>query len=104
MTWPLGLDGVSALAAGLLLGIAFGFLLERGGLGDPKRLTGLLYLEDFTMLKAMLTAIAVAAGGIAVLVTAGWLDLDAVSVQPTYLWPQLAGGAIMGIGFAVGGY
>jgi len=48
MSWPLDLEGVGGLAIGLLAGVAFGFILERGGLGDPKKLTGLFYLEDFT--------------------------------------------------------
>ena len=101
---PLALDGSRALLAGLLLGVAFGFLLERGGLGDPAKLTGLFYLRDFTMLKVMFTAIAVAAGGIGALAAAGVLDLEALAIQPTYLWPQIVGGAILGAGFAIGGY
>ncbi|MBI1734707.1 MAG: YeeE/YedE family protein [Candidatus Rokubacteria bacterium] len=104
MTWPLGLDGAGALGAGLLIGIAFGFFLERGGLGEPKKLTGLFYLRDFTMLKVMFTAIAVAAGGVAVLAVAGLLDLEGLAIQPTYLWPQVVGGAILGAGFVIGGY
>jgi hypothetical protein len=101
---PLGLDGAAALAAGLLLGVAFGFFLERGGLGDPRKLTGLFYLRDFTMLKVMFTAIAVAAAGVGALAVVGILDLDALAIQPTYLWPQVVGGAILGAGFAIGGY
>ena len=51
MSWPLGLSGAGALAAALAIGVAFGFVLERAGLGDPKKLLGLFYLEDFTMLN-----------------------------------------------------
>lgn len=104
MTWPIALDGGASLVAGLLMGVAFGFLLERAGLGDPKVLTGLLYLEDFTMLKVMFTAIAVAAAGVGALVAFGAVDLEALAIQPTYLWPQVLGGAILGVGFAIGGY
>lgn len=104
MSWPLGLEGAGALVAGLLLGVAFGFVLERAGLGDPKKLTGLFYLTDFTMMRVMFTAIAVAAVGVGGLAAAGVLDLAALSIQPTFLWPQLAGGAILGAGFALGGY
>jgi hypothetical protein len=104
MSWPLGLEGAAALAAGLALGIAFGFVLERAGLGDPRKLTGLFYLRDFTMLRVMFGAIATAAGGMGVLVAAGAVELDALSIQPTLLWPQLVGGALLGAGFALGGY
>jgi hypothetical protein len=104
MSWPLTLDGGAALGAGLLVGVAFGFVLERAGLGDPKKLVGLFYLEDFTMLKVMFSAIAVASAGIALLAVLGLMDLAALAVQPTYLWPQIVGGLVLGAGFALGGY
>ena len=104
MSWPLDLEGAGGLAIGLLAGVAFGFILERGGLGDPKKLTGLFYLEDLTMLKVMFAAIAVAAAGIGALSLLGVLDLSRIAVQPTYLWPQAVGGLILGVGFALGGY
>jgi uncharacterized protein len=104
MTWPLGLEGISALGTALGIGVAFGFVLERAGLGEPKKLLGLFYLEDFTMLKVMITAMATAAAVLAVLAGAGMLDLSELLVQPSYLWPQLVGGLVLGIGFAVGGY
>ena len=104
MSWPLGLEGGAALGAALALGAAFGFVLECAGLGDPKKLLGLFYLEDFTMLKVMITAMATAAAVLAALVVAGVLDLGDIAVQPTYLWPQLVGGLVLGIGFAIGGY
>lgn len=104
MSWPLALEGAGGLIAGLLGGVAFGFVLERAGLGDPKKLTGLFYLQDFTMLKVMFTAIAVAAAGIGGLAALDVLDLSAIAVQPTYLWPMLVGGLVLGAGFALGGY
>ena len=104
MSWPMNLDGAPALVAGIVLGVAFGFFLERGGLGDPKKLTGLFYLEDFTMLKVMFAAIAVAAAGIGAFSALGILDLSALSVQPTYLWPMIVGGLVLGVGFTLGGY
>jgi hypothetical protein len=104
MNWPLGLDGAAALVAALVIGVVFGFVLERAGLGDPKKLLGLFYLEDFTMLKVMITAMAVGAAALALLAATGALDLTALAVQPTYLWPQLVGGLVLGIGFAIGGY
>ncbi len=85
MSWPMNLDGAGGLLAGLGLGMAFGFFLERAGLGDPKKLTGVFYLRDFTMLQVMFTAIAVAAAGVGALSALGVMDLSAVAVQPTYL-------------------
>jgi hypothetical protein len=62
------------------------------------------YLRDPTMLQVMFTAIAVAAAGIGALSALGVMDFSAVAVQPTYLWPMIAGGLILGAGFALGGY
>ena len=104
MSWPLNFEGSPALLAGLVLGVGFGFFLERAGLGDPKKLLGLFYLEDFTMLKVMFAAIATAAAGIGALSALGLMDLGAVAVQTTYIWPQAVGGLILGAGFALGGY
>jgi len=104
MSWPLLLEGTPALLAGLVLGVGFGFFLERAGLGDPKKLLGLFYLDDFTMLKVMFTAIAVGAAGIGALSAAGVVELESVAIQPTYLWPALVGGLVLGAGFALGGY
>ena len=104
MSWPLNLEGVPALLAGLGVGVAFGFFLERGGIGDPKKLIGLFYLEDFTMLKVMFAAIATAAAGIGALSAVGLVDLGGLAVQTTYIWPQTVGGLILGAGFALGGY
>src|SRR3989442_60579 len=97
------LDAGRLWAQWIVVGMV-GLILERGGLGDPKKLTGLFYLEDLTMLKVMFAAIAVAAAGIGALSLLGVLDLSRIAVQPTYLWPQAVGGLILGVGFALGGY
>ncbi len=88
----------------LLIGIGFGFLLEKAGFSSAKKLVSQFYFEDFTVLKVMFTAIVVAMLGLLYLNWAGWLDLSKVYVTTTYLWPQLVGGLILGIGFAIGGY
>jgi hypothetical protein len=104
MSWPLALQGGAALAAALGIGLAFGFVLERAGLGVPRKLLGLFYLEDFTMLKVMITAMATAAAALGALAAAGVVALPDLAVAPTYLWPQLVGGLVLGVGFAIGGY
>lgn len=104
MSWPIILQGGEGLVAGLGLGVAFGFFLERAGLGDPKKLTGMFYLEDFTVLRVLFTAMAVAAAGLGGLSALGMMDLSMVAIPTTYLWPQLVGGLILGAGFALGGY
>ncbi len=93
------------LALAVLLGIAFGFVLERSGLGRAQKLVGQFYGRDMTVLKVMFTAIATAMLGLVILAGAGILDLDAVQVRyPTYLWPMITGGLALGAGFVMSGY
>ena len=104
LNYYLGFGDYSSLLFAAAIGIAFGFILERAGLADPRKLTAIFYLDDFLVYKVMFTAIIVAASGLWALTAAGLLDMQAVIVVPTYLWPQLVGGFIFGIGFVVGGY
>src|SRR4030042_6039914 len=47
------------IVLGLLFGIMFGFLLQKGGATDYNVITGQLLLTDFTVLKIMLSAVIV---------------------------------------------
>ncbi len=88
----------------LLIGISFGFWLERAGFGHSRKLALQFYFRDMTVLKVMFTAIIVAMAGLLYLSLFGWLDLSKVYVNPTYLGAMVVGGLILGVGFAVGGY
>ncbi len=96
-------DGTSLVIA-VLIGIGFGFFLERAGFGSARKLVSQFYLNDLTVFKVMFTAIVTAMVGVALLSWAGWLDLALVYMVPTYLMPQIVGGLILGVGFVVGGY
>ncbi len=108
MSGPLEVQGLFSepwrLALGFVVGLLFGFFLERAGFGSARRLTGVFYLKDFAVPKVMLSAILVAMMGLLALGQAGLVDLDLLAAMPTYIWPQLAGGLLLGIGFVVGGY
>jgi uncharacterized membrane protein YedE/YeeE len=88
----------------VVLGIFFGLSLERGGLGNPHKLTGVFYLRDFTVPKVMFTAIVVASVGLYLLSDLHLMDLDRVYIIPTFFWPQIVGGALFGVGYIVSGY
>jgi hypothetical protein len=88
----------------LMIGFAFGFILESAGFGDSRRLAAQFYWRDLTVLKVMFTAILVAMVLIFWTTALGWLDYDEVWVNPTYLWPGILGGLIMGAGFIFGGF
>jgi rhodanese-related sulfurtransferase len=106
MTFPLfGHFGPSTgLLLGTLIGIGFGFVLERAGFGRARNLAAQFYLTDLRVLKVMFSAIVTALAGMALLSGAGALDLSRITVPETFLWPQLVGGLLLGAGFIISGH
>jgi len=92
-----------SLMVALIIGIAFGWCLERSGMGSARKLMGQFYLTDLTVFKVMFTAIITAMLGIFWLGWIGVLDIARVYVPETYILPQLLGGIIFGVGFATAG-
>lgn len=93
-----------SLVVALVIGIAFGFFLERAGFGSSRKLVSQFYLDDLSVFKVMFTAIVTAMLGAHGLAAIGVLDLSLVYQTPTNLWPQLVGGIVLGFGFVIGGY
>jgi uncharacterized protein len=104
MSAPLVLSDTGNLGAAVVIGLFFGFFLERGGMGNPHKLTGVFYRTDFAVPKMMFTAILVAATGLCLLSDLKVLDMSRVYIIPTFLWPQLVGGVLFGLGYLVSGY
>lgn len=92
------------LVVAIVLGIGFGAALEQAGFSSSRRLAGVFYGYDFTVLRVFFTAAVTAMSGTLLLGYFGLLDTDAIFVNPTWLLPAIAGGAIMGLGFVLGGY
>src|SRR3990172_4119905 len=88
----------------VLIGIGFGFVLERAGFGRADRLTANFYGRDFRVLRVMFTAIVTAMLGLYVLDLLAILPLSSIGILDTYLLPQIVGGLLLGVGFIVGGY
>ncbi|AHW59771.1 hypothetical protein SAMN05444285_10730 [Draconibacterium orientale] len=88
----------------LLIGVAFGYTLEQAGFSSTKKLVGLFYGYDFTVLRVFFTAGVTAMIGVLLLAHFGLLDIRLIYVNPTFLWSALVGGAIMGAGFIIGGF
>lgn len=87
-----------------LIGFAFGFVLEISGFGNSKILAAQFYFKNLTVLKVMFGAIVTAMVLIFLSSAIGILDYNLLWVNPTYLWPGLLGGLIMGVGFITGGF
>jgi uncharacterized membrane protein YedE/YeeE/rhodanese-related sulfurtransferase len=92
------------LIAALLIGIAFGAILEQAGFSSARKLVGLFYGTDFTVLRVFFTAGIVAMVGLMLFDRFALIDLNLIYINPMYLWSALLGGAIMGLGFVIGGY
>ena len=88
----------------LLIGVAFGFALEMSGFANAPLLAAQFYFKDMTVLKVMFGAIVTAMVLVFLSSAVGLLDFSLVYVNETYLWPGIAGGLIMGVGFILGGY
>ena len=88
----------------ILIGIAFGFILEASGFSSSRKLAGVFYGYDFAVLKVFFTAALVAMIGILYMDYLGYVDMTQLYVHPTYLWGAIIGGAIMGLGFVAGGF
>jgi uncharacterized membrane protein YedE/YeeE len=103
--YKLGAFGDEAsLVVAFLIGIGFGFFLERAGFGSARKLVSQFYLEDLAVFKVMFTAIVTAMLGVTYLSWAGFLDLSLLYLVPTYWVAQVVGGLLLGVGFVVGGY
>jgi uncharacterized membrane protein YedE/YeeE len=92
---------MNPLVSGLLTGIIFGFLLQRGGVLRYEKQLGALRLIDMTIFKFMFSAIVVGAIGLHLLLDLG--VLESLSVRPAALGSQLLGGVLFGIGWALFG-
>ncbi|MFY9153539.1 MAG: DUF6691 family protein [Prolixibacteraceae bacterium] len=88
----------------ILLGIAFGFILEASGFSSSRNITGVFYGYNFVVLRVFFTAIIVAMVGFLYFDYFGWIDLAKIFILPTYLTPMIVGGLIMGVGFIMGGF
>jgi len=97
------LDGDLALLTAPVIGIAFGWFLERSGLGNARKLAGQFFLTDLTVFRVLFTALVTAMLGVFWLARLGLLDITGLHVPETFLVPQALGGAVFGIGFLLAG-
>lgn len=89
------------LLLGLVTGIGFGFLLQKGRVAKYQTILGQLLLKDWTAFKIMLTASVTGAFGVYFLVEQGAANLDIWPFQPAAM---IVGAIFFGIGIAVLGY
>lgn len=89
------------LMAGLGFGAIFGFLLQKGGVAKFDILMGALLLENFVVVKVMLTAVVVGMVGIYLLQRMGLVERQ---LSKTVYGANIVGGLIFGVGFGLLAY
>lgn len=94
-------DSPDRLALGLLTGILFGFLLQKGRVAKYHVILGQFLLRDWTVVRIMATAVVVGALGVYGLVELGWASLH---IRPFLVGGVLLGGICFGVGMVVLGY
>jgi hypothetical protein len=88
--------------APLLIGVAFGWLLQKAGLSRYDRIVNVFRFRDLTVLKFLLSALVTAAIGVQIL-HAFHPGVD-VPVPTTYVVGNVVGGAVFGVGMALSGF
>lgn len=86
----------------LVLGIFFGFSLNKAGLTKYHKIVNVFRLNDMAVLKFMMTALVVSMSGLFVLRGLGLLTFP--PVPATYVVGNLVGGLIFGVGMALAGF
>lgn len=94
-------DSPEKLILGLVTGIVFGFLLQKGRVAKFEVIVGQFLFKDWTVVKMMGTAVVVGTVGVYALVSA---DLATLHIRPALLGGVLLGAVCFGIGMAIFGY
>ena len=85
----------------LVLGVLFGFSLNKAGLTKYNKIVNVFRLTDMAVLKFMMTALVVAMIGLYGMRGLGWITFP--TVPATYIVGNLAGGLLFGVGMALTG-
>jgi uncharacterized membrane protein YedE/YeeE len=86
------------------IGLAFGLIMEGTGFGSSRKIVGLFYGYDFTVVRVFFTATFIAMMGLLYFNYAGLIDLSMIYFPTTYLYSAITGGIIMGLGFILAGF
>lgn len=88
--------------AALIIGLVFGWLLQKAGLGRYSKIVNVFRFTDMAVLKFMMAALVVGMIGIYAFKDLGWVTL--LGTTPTYIAGNLLGGLIFGVGMAAAGF
>jgi uncharacterized membrane protein YedE/YeeE len=90
------------LVTALVLGMFFGFSLNKAGLTKYHKIVNVFRFTDMAVLQFMMTALVVAMIGLFGLRALGVLEFP--NIPGTYIVGNIIGGLVFGIGMALTGY
>jgi len=85
----------------ILIGIVFGFLLQRTQITKYETIVNVLRFKDFTVIKFMMSAIVVGMVGLYIMIEAGMVPNILRYISPVRIAAIAVGGTIFGVGFAL---
>ncbi len=88
----------------LCLGFFFGLVLESGGLANCRKIAGVFYLYDVTVVKVMFSAILTAMLLVYATSALGILDITQIFFPDTFIISYVVAGVLLGVGMVMGGY
>lgn len=94
---------MQTIVLAIVIGGAFGFVLDRVGATNPNLIIGMLRLGNLHLMKTILLAIGVSSVAMFGALLAGFIDPGHLSVKATSVG-VFVGGALLGVGFAAAGY
>jgi hypothetical protein len=94
---------MTTILLAVLIGAAFGAVLDRVGASNPNTIGAMLSLRDLSLAKAILLAIGLGSVLMFAGQMAGIVDVGHMSVKTTYAGVFI-GGLILGAGWALAGY
>jgi len=88
----------------VIIGIVFGFILERAGFGTSRHIAPVFFFRNLRVSQVMVSAILTCATLLTIAVYNGMLDFNQIFIPTTYIWPYLVGGALFGLGMVMSGW
>jgi hypothetical protein len=98
---PLELAGSTKLLLGLITGIFFGFILQKGQVTNYQKIVSFFRWSDLTVQKVMFAGILSGMVGVYAMHEIGLVNLH---IKPTLVGANVLGGLIFGIGMLLLGF
>jgi len=92
------MDFIYALIGGLIVGVLFGFVLQRGRFCMNSAFRDIILLKEFKLAKAVVIALITLMIGFAIFALAGVITL---APKPLKIWGAIVGGLVFGIGMVL---